>query len=217
MEQVLVVDERSDAHGVGDYMGQVKWFNPSIGYGFVTVINGDLKGKDIFCHHSGIKPTNSSYKTLEKGEYIQFDVRQGPNGLQADDITGILGGPLMCDCVVGRSPMQGLPPPPTHAYHQPQRNTTRYPSPPPYANNAHYVPAPQSAFARAPTHLGRAPLTHPHPPPQNGRNDTAHNPPKRPPKNKLKYSKEGREIMKAMKQAALAATGIPQNVSNESQ
>jgi CspA family cold shock protein len=82
---------------IGKYTGQCKWFNDSLGYGFVTIQVGDDKGKDIFVHHSGIKPLNSHYKTLKKGEYINFNIVKGDNGDQAVDITGIAGGSLMCD------------------------------------------------------------------------------------------------------------------------
>lgn len=83
---------------VGTYTGQCKWFSDKLGYGFVTVIkDSELKGKDIFVHHSGIKPLNSHYKTLKKGEYVNFNVIEGDNGIQAVDITGIAGGSLMCD------------------------------------------------------------------------------------------------------------------------
>jgi CspA family cold shock protein len=83
---------------VGTLTGNVKWFNQKIGYGFLTVQSeGDLKGKDIFCHHTGICPVNSKFRTLIKGEYINFDVEEGKNGIQAVNITGIGGGALMCD------------------------------------------------------------------------------------------------------------------------
>lgn len=81
----------------GPNIGNCKWFNNKIGYGFVTVMNGEHKGKDIFVHHSGITPKNSNFKTLTKGEYIAFNIINGKNGLQAVDIVGVLGGPLMCD------------------------------------------------------------------------------------------------------------------------
>ena len=95
---------------VGQYIGQCKWFNDKLGYGFVTICNGDEKGKDIFVHHTGIKPLNSHYKTLRKGEYIQFDITQGQNGLQAVDVRGIGGGPLMCDFVTTKLPITGASP-----------------------------------------------------------------------------------------------------------
>ena len=103
-----VVMEVKEVEVVGKYTGQCKWFNDKLGYGFVTICDGDDKGKDIFVHHTGVKPLNSNYKTLRKGEYIQFNVIDGINGLQAVDVRGIGGGPLMCDFVSTKK----LPPPP---------------------------------------------------------------------------------------------------------
>ena len=115
----VIVDsvvEIQDGESVGKYTGQCKWFNDKLGYGFVTICNGDDKGKDIFVHHSGVKPLNSNYKTLRKGEYIQFNVIDGMNGLQAVDVRGIGGGPLMCDFVstkkVPTIAVHSHPPPP---------------------------------------------------------------------------------------------------------
>jgi len=87
----------------GEYIGHCKWFNNKLGYGFIRVCSGKLKGTDIFVHHSGLKPLNSSFKTMYKGEYIQFNIIEGRNGKQAVDITGVLGGPLMCDSNTTRS------------------------------------------------------------------------------------------------------------------
>jgi cold shock CspA family protein len=93
----LVVQEVPESYTVGEYIGQCKWFSDKIGYGFVTIQNGEHKGKDIFVHYSGIKPLNSNYKTLKKGEYISLDIITGNHGLQAVNIRGILGGSLQCD------------------------------------------------------------------------------------------------------------------------
>tara|TARA_B100000963_G_C22635017_1_gene677125 strand:+ start:1535 stop:1969 length:435 start_codon:yes stop_codon:yes gene_type:complete len=90
----------------GPYVGNCKWFNNKIGYGFITVMNGEHKGKDIFVHHSGVQPKNSNFKTLTKGEYISLNIVDGQNGLQAVDVTGVLGGPLMCDNVIVHRPRQ---------------------------------------------------------------------------------------------------------------
>ena len=84
----------------GPFVGNCKWFNNKIGYGFITVMNGEHKGKDIFVHHTGVQPKNSNFKTLSKGEYIALNIINGQNGLQAVDVTGVLGGPLMCDNVI---------------------------------------------------------------------------------------------------------------------
>jgi cold shock CspA family protein len=131
-----VVTEANDTPADGQYTGQCKWFNDKLGYGFVTICSGDEKGKDIFVHHSGVKPLNSNYKTLRKGEYIQFNIIDGMNGLQAVDVTGIGGGPLMCDFVstkrVGGLPMQPPPPPPRDGKPQWQtvtRKTSKYDKP----------------------------------------------------------------------------------------
>ena len=86
---------------IGEYNGQCKWFNDKYGYGFIRIIDGPEKDLDIFVHHSGIKPLNSQYKKLTKGEYINFSKIVGVNGFQAVNITGIKGGPLMCDINMG--------------------------------------------------------------------------------------------------------------------
>jgi cold shock protein len=96
-ETPLVVNEINDDSKVGEFVGQCKWFNDKLGYGFITIQAGKDKGKDIFVHHSGIQPLNSNYKTLKKGEYVNFNIINGDNGLQAVDVTGIGGGSLMCD------------------------------------------------------------------------------------------------------------------------
>jgi len=77
--------------------GSVKWFRNSLGYGFITYLEGENQGKDLFVHHSGIQPTKSQYKTLQQGEYVTFSVTTGANGPQAVQVKGISGGPLMCD------------------------------------------------------------------------------------------------------------------------
>jgi CspA family cold shock protein len=110
-DDTVVLDEVQEQESFGKYTGHTKWFNDKLGYGFITICDGDDKGKDIFVHHSGIKPLNSNYKTLRKGEYIQFNIINGMNGLQAVDVTGIKGGPLMCDYVTSKRVVTTPPPP----------------------------------------------------------------------------------------------------------
>lgn len=108
-----VPDEIEEKELFGKYMGQVKWFNDKNGYGFITSCGDEEKGKDIFVHHSGVKPLNSNYKTLRKGEYVQFNIINGMKGLQqCIDVTGIQGGPLMCDFVITNKRIGGGPLPP---------------------------------------------------------------------------------------------------------
>ena len=81
-------------------LGQVKWFNNKAGYGFITVNDGDYSGKDIFIHYSAIRVTNSQYKYLVQGEYVEFSlVKSSTDGheFQAVDISGVKGGALMCE------------------------------------------------------------------------------------------------------------------------
>lgn len=63
--------------------GTVKWFNSSKGYGFIT----RDEGSDVFVHYKAIQA--DGYKTLEEGDQVQFEVEQGPKGLQATNVTKI--------------------------------------------------------------------------------------------------------------------------------
>lgn len=91
-------------------IGRVKWFNNKSGYGFITFMSDNkLKTSDIFVHHSSINSKQNLYKYLVQGEYIEFDVEKMLNKdnkdnkenkeheYQATNITGILGGELMCE------------------------------------------------------------------------------------------------------------------------
>ena len=80
--------------------GKVKWFNNKAGYGFITIHDGENKNSDIFVHFTAIRVTNSQYKYLVQGEYVEFDrvkSTTGPHEYKASDITGIKGGELMCE------------------------------------------------------------------------------------------------------------------------
>jgi CspA family cold shock protein len=60
--------------------GKVKWFNNSKGYGFIQ----QEDGTDIFVHFSAIK--GEGYKSLDEGQPVEFEVAQGPKGLQAANV-----------------------------------------------------------------------------------------------------------------------------------
>jgi CspA family cold shock protein len=65
--------------------GTVKWFNGSKGYGFITRENGE----DAFVHYRSIEGEGEEYKTLKEGERVQFEITEGPKGLQATSVTKI--------------------------------------------------------------------------------------------------------------------------------
>ena len=57
--------------------GRVKWFNQSKGYGFIER-DGE---SDVFVHYSVI--VEDGYKTLDEGQQVEFDFKEGPKGAQA--------------------------------------------------------------------------------------------------------------------------------------
>ena len=61
--------------------GVVKWFNPAKGYGFIQRSTGE----DVFVHFSAIQM--DGYRSLDQGMEVEFDVKQGPKGLQAENVT----------------------------------------------------------------------------------------------------------------------------------
>ena len=61
--------------------GTVKWFNESKGFGFLSQEDGD----DVFVHYSSIQ--SSGFKSLNEGQSVEFDVQDGPKGLQAVNVT----------------------------------------------------------------------------------------------------------------------------------
>ena len=82
-------------------LGKVKWFNNKNGYGFITALEGDHVGLDVFAHHSGITVGSEQYRYLVQGEYVSFDIvsddSQKDRKYHAENITGVLGGMLMCE------------------------------------------------------------------------------------------------------------------------
>ena len=93
------------------YVGQIKWFNNRIGYGFITIISESArKGEDIFVHQQHITPKTSEYRSLQQGEYVSFqlgtpdtDSESAKHANQAVKVTGVFGGSLMCDQITRRS------------------------------------------------------------------------------------------------------------------
>lgn len=61
--------------------GTVKWFDEKKGYGFITMD----EGKDVFVHYSAI--AGSGFRKLTEGERVQFEVKEGAKGPQADQVS----------------------------------------------------------------------------------------------------------------------------------
>ncbi len=59
--------------------GTVKFFNNSKGWGFI-----ESDGKDVFVHYTAIK--TEGYKSLDKGEEVEFEIVEGPRGPHADNV-----------------------------------------------------------------------------------------------------------------------------------
>ncbi len=62
-------------------VGTVKWFSNAKGYGFISPEEG---GEDVFAHFSAIEM--DGYKTLSEGQKVEFEITDGPKGLQASKI-----------------------------------------------------------------------------------------------------------------------------------
>lgn len=63
--------------------GTVKWFNAAKGYGFISREEGD----DVFVHFKAIQA--EGYRSLDEGDQVQFEIEQGPKGLQASNVSKV--------------------------------------------------------------------------------------------------------------------------------
>ena len=63
--------------------GTVKWLNDAKGFGFIT----SERGEDVFVHFSAIQ--GNGFRSLAEGAHVEFEVTQGPKGLQASNVVAI--------------------------------------------------------------------------------------------------------------------------------
>src|SRR3989449_5176837 len=60
--------------------GKVKWFNDAKGFGFIA----QESGPDVFVHFTAIQA--EGFRSLAEGDTVEFEVAQGPKGLQAQNV-----------------------------------------------------------------------------------------------------------------------------------
>ncbi|MCC7144824.1 MAG: cold shock domain-containing protein [Phycisphaeraceae bacterium] len=60
--------------------GQVKWFDPKKGYGFII----GPAGQDVFVHYSHIQ--GDGFRLLKDGEAVDYELIESEKGLQARQV-----------------------------------------------------------------------------------------------------------------------------------
>jgi CspA family cold shock protein len=60
--------------------GTVKWFSSEKGFGFIH----SFDGQDIFVYYTDI--LSDGFKTLKKGQVVEFEIIEGERGPQASSI-----------------------------------------------------------------------------------------------------------------------------------
>ena len=65
------------------HRGTIKWFNNTKGYGFIQ----QEQGGDVFVHYSAIQA--DGYRSLNEGDVVEFEILEGPKGLQAANVTRV--------------------------------------------------------------------------------------------------------------------------------
>ncbi|WP_347072988.1 transcription antiterminator/RNA stability regulator CspE [Klebsiella pneumoniae] len=64
--------------------GNVKWFNESKGFGFITPEDGS---KDVFVHFSAIQ--SNGFKTLAEGQRVEFEITNVAKGPSAANVIAL--------------------------------------------------------------------------------------------------------------------------------
>ncbi len=76
-------------------VGKVKWFNDEKGWGFIKMD----EGPDVFVHYSQI--AGEGRRRLFEAEAVEFEIKEGPKGLQAVNVTRQAGGALAASAEAG--------------------------------------------------------------------------------------------------------------------
>jgi CspA family cold shock protein len=75
-------EQQSTSSDAGRETGEVKWFNISKGFGFITREDGE----EIFVHFRSIR--GEGRRGLRDGQRVSFVVAQSDKGPQAEDVVG---------------------------------------------------------------------------------------------------------------------------------
>jgi cold shock CspA family protein len=79
-----------------------KFFDATKGYGFLLDVE---TGKDVFVHFSALQCRERGWRGLYKGEYVNYRPSLNADGRSAAaEVTGVAGGPLMCEASAMTSP-----------------------------------------------------------------------------------------------------------------
>ncbi|NHB97330.1 cold-shock protein [Photorhabdus khanii subsp. guanajuatensis] len=84
MTQVLCLIFTLKVSLMSKIKGNVKWFNESKGFGFITPEDGS---KDVFVHFSAIQ--SNGFKTLAEGQKVEFEITDGAKGPSAVNVVAI--------------------------------------------------------------------------------------------------------------------------------
>jgi CspA family cold shock protein len=74
----------SDTTDLNNIDGNVKWFDPRKGYGFIV----GPQGQDIFVHFSVIEQSEG-FKTLRDGESVTYSASKGQKGWSATKVKSL--------------------------------------------------------------------------------------------------------------------------------
>ena len=81
--------------GAKIHSGWVKFFHLKKGFGFIVDVED---GREYFVHYSSLQKRSNGWKVLYRGEYVQYKSEPCSGGQNvANEVTGIAGGPLLCE------------------------------------------------------------------------------------------------------------------------
>jgi len=71
-----------------NFVGTVKWFNTTMGYGFIVRDDG---GGDVYVRFDAI--VDEAQRALAAQQRVEFQITEGENGPEAQQVRSIGGGP----------------------------------------------------------------------------------------------------------------------------